>query len=249
MRGHLKSCHTNEYEELLAKENEIGAANAATEQEDREADEAENLGVPIFNLRTHKKRKSFFQQNLPDMVQSKQCYDVTDSRAKEKHRGILTMIVTDLQPFSMVNDPGFLHYSKLLDPRFTVGSEIFYRRLLDKAYTKGMQKVQQKLNEDEPLSVSLQLDGWSAHKHGYIGLLANYITKDWRRAKLCLACGPFDGSHTGENVARWLESECDKWGITEDVRVVTTDTAANMIKMMECIFFMEAVLIILSNWL
>ena len=38
MRGHLKSCHTNEYEELLAKENEIGAANAATEEEDTEAE-------------------------------------------------------------------------------------------------------------------------------------------------------------------------------------------------------------------
>ena len=40
-------------------------------------------------------------------------------------------------------------------------------------------------------------------------------------------------SHTGENVAHWIEMECDKWGITEDVGVVTTDTAANMIKMMD----------------
>ena len=36
-------------------------------------------------------------------------------------------------------------------------------------------------------------------------------------------------SHTGENIARWVETECDKWGITEDVGVVTTDTAANML--------------------
>ena len=96
-----------------------------------------------------------------------------------------------------------------------------------------MECVQKKLNEDEPASVSLQLDGWSAYKHGYIGFLVNYITKDWHRAKLCLVCSPFDWSHTGLNEAMWLESECDKWGITKDVGVVTTDTAVNKIKMME----------------
>jgi hypothetical protein len=42
------------------------------------------------------------------------------------------MIVTDLQPFSIVNDLGFLHYSKLLHPRFTVASDTYYRRLLEK---------------------------------------------------------------------------------------------------------------------
>ena len=126
MRGHLKSCHKGEYDELLAKEKEVEAANVSTEATEADADETENLGVPIFNLKSHKKRTTFFQQNLPAMVQAKQCYDVNDPRAKEKHRGILMMIVTDLQPFSIVNDPGFLHYSKLLDPRFTVASDIYY---------------------------------------------------------------------------------------------------------------------------
>ena len=130
------------------------------------------------------------------MLQNKQAYDTNDARAQVKHRGILTMMITDLKPFSLVNDPGFLNYSKLVDPSFTVGSDMFYRRLLDKAFIKGKGKVQQKLSEAQPTSVSIQLDGWSQHHHGYIGLMANYINKDWRRAKLCLACVPFDMSHT-----------------------------------------------------
>ena len=119
-------------------------------------------------------------------------YEVNDPRAKVKHQGILTMIGTDIRPFSMVNDLGFLNYSKLLDPRFTVGSAMFYRRLLDKAFIKGKGKVQQKMAEAQPTSVSIQLDGWSQHHHGYIGLMAIYINKDWRRAKLCHV------SHWGE---------------------------------------------------
>lgn len=93
--------------------------------------------------------------------------------------------------------------------------------------------MKHKLHAAQPATVSIQLDGWSQHHHGYMGLLANYITKDWKRARVCLACTPFDISHTGQNVARWLEMECDKWNLTEAVGVVTTDTAANMLKMME----------------
>ena len=233
MKTHLMAIHQKEYGEFLAKEKTQDATKAADDEEKRDADETENMGDSPFNLRTHKRRKTFFQQNLPDMVDSMVTYEARDPRARVKHQGILTMIVTDLKPFSIVNDPGFLQYSKLLDPRFTVGSSMYYRRLLDKAFDKGKDKLQRKLKDDEPISVSIQLDGWSQHHHGYIGLLVNYITKGWRRAKLCLACSPYDSSHTGANIARWVEMECDKWGITDEVGVVTTDTASNMLKMME----------------
>jgi hypothetical protein len=63
---------------------------------------------------------------------------------------------------------------------------MFYRRLLGKAYTNGVDRVQKKLTSDHPVAVSIQLDGWSAHKHGFMGLIANYITKGWRRGKVCL---------------------------------------------------------------
>ena len=233
LRTHLSSHHKKEWNEFLAKDQKQEETKDAEAAKMTEEDETENMGVPLFQLRTHKKRKSFFHQNLPDMVEARLTYEAEDPRAKVKHQGILTMMVTDLQPFSMVNDPGFLNFSRLMDPRFTVGSAMYYRRLLDKAFIKGKDKVQKKLKEAEPSSVSIQLDGWSQHHHGFIGLLVNYITKGRRRTKICLACSQYDSSHTGENMARWVESECDKWGITEEVGVVTTDTASNMLKMMD----------------
>ena len=136
MRTHLMSCHGIEWQEFLKKDKKQNADKADEKEEALEADETENGGVSLFNLRNHKKRKIFFQQNLPDMMESKMTYEVNDPRAKVKHQGILTMIGTDIRPFSMVNDLGFLNYSKLLDPRFTVGSAMFYRRLLDKAHSK-----------------------------------------------------------------------------------------------------------------
>ena len=58
-----------------------------------------------------------------------------------------------------MNDPGFLNYSKLLDQRFDAGSDLYYRRLLNKAFIKGKSRVQRKLADDKPSDVAIQLDG------------------------------------------------------------------------------------------
>ena len=119
------------------------------------------------------------------------------------------MVILDLQPWSIVNDPGFLIYSSQMDPHYKVASDKFYRGLLDKAYKKGVSKVEEKLDKDNPEYVSCQLDGWSAYRQGYIGLLVNYITSSWKRVSLCLSCGPYDKNHTGENLGRWLEDKLE----------------------------------------
>ena len=230
MKNHLKS-HTEEYAQFRKKEKLKAEAVFEKSKAEQEASEVEET-VQIFKLNTHKRRENFFQQTLPDWVDSRNPYDFHDRRSKEKHKGIITMMITDLKPFSMVNDPGFLNFCKMMDPRFTVGSDSYYRGLVDKCYTRGKAKLEAKLKEDNPPFVSIQLDGWSTHKHGYIGLLVNYIS-GWRRVCLCLACGPFDQSHTGEAVGQWVEHQCDMWNITDKVNFVVTDTASNMVKMME----------------
>ena len=152
MRTRLSSHHKNEWNEIVVKNQTQEEKKAEDADNKAEEEETENMGVTIFHLNSHKKRKSFFQLNLHDMVESRMTYEANDPRAKVKHQGILTMIVTDMKHFNIVNDPGFLNYSKLLDPRFTVGSAMYYRRLLDKAFVKGKEKVQMKLKEAEPIS-------------------------------------------------------------------------------------------------
>ena len=143
------------------------------------------------------------------------------------------MVIMDLQPWSFVNDPGFLYYSSIMDPHYRVASTKFYRELLDKAHKVGVNKVVEKLKKDEPVAVSCQLDGWSVYRHGYIGMLINYITPSWKRVNLCLACSPFDDHHTSENLGNWLEEKLGKWGVLDKTTVVVSDTAANMLKMMD----------------
>ena len=63
----------------------------------------------------------------------------------------------------------FLRYSytpNQMDPHYRVASDKFYRGLLDKAFKKSVEKVENKIEKDNPDFFSCQLDGWSA----YIGM-------------------------------------------------------------------------------
>ena len=139
----------------------------------------------------------------------------------------------DIQPFSIVEDPGFLSYSYAMDPHFKVGSRNYYRDLLDKVYENGMIKIKEKIKNDDPPCVSVQLDGWSSNQHGYFGLIVNYITASWKRVNLVLACSPFDERHTSENIANWLEGRLEDVKCLDRTTVIVSDSAANMLHLMD----------------
>ena len=155
LSNHLFIHHSKEYEEFVGRKDAIVAEKRKAEQESNEESETEN--VPLFNLRTSGQRQAFLQQtNIstwvgsgPKVKQSTSTtYGVHDPRAKDRHRGVLMMVVLDLQPWSIVNNAGFLQYSYALDPHFKLPSDTFYRRLLDKAYDKSVEKVEDKIRKD-----------------------------------------------------------------------------------------------------
>jgi hypothetical protein len=238
MISHLKAKHPKQNTDFLKKKEEKDWTAREKRKEMEDDEEMESGSLPVWNLRTSKQRREFLVQSkvssyvVGNSSNGGSTYDIHDARAKEKHRGILMMVVLDLQPWSIVNDPGFLYFSSQMDPNYKVASDKFYRGLLDKAYKKGVQKVEDKLERDKPDFLSCQMDGWSAYRHGYIGLLVNYITPAWKRVSLCLSCGPYDGHHTGENLGNWLEEKLEKWTVLNRTTVTVSDRAANMIRMM-----------------
>ena len=77
-------------------------------------------------------------------------------------------------------------FSSLADCDYSVRSSNYYRGLLEKAsslylvlylykeiqaYEKGILSVKRRLEEADPAVVSLQMDGWTAHYHGYMGAI------------------------------------------------------------------------------
>ena len=145
MSSHLKLYHPKENAEVMKKKAEKESKYGEKRKQSEEENEMEGGTVPLFNLRTSRQRQEFLVQSKVSSwvtgggaTKADLTYDIHDARAKEKHKGILMMVIMDLQPWSMVNDPGFLYFSSQMDPHYKVASDKFYRGLLDKAFKKGV---------------------------------------------------------------------------------------------------------------
>ena len=86
-----------------------------------------------------------------------------------------------------------------------------------------------KLESDAPPTISIGLDAWTAHHHGYMGMNAHYLTNDWERIIFNLACTPFDESHTAEHIYEVLHFEVLDWGIMAKTGLCLRDNAFNMV--------------------
>jgi len=167
---------------------------------------------------------------------------------KTKHKAVLWPIVMDLRPFSYVNDPGSQMQFRLLDPSYEVRSSRFYRNLVDKVgltfragfetlfalqmYVNVLQRVKEQVEAHGPTNVNVMLDGWSAFQHGYVGAIMTYIY-NWKRYFVCFGSKRFDLSHSGANLGPWMKGLMDEFKVTNITDVFSTDTAANMKKMMK----------------
>ena len=244
LANHLKNNHPKQYHEYTKdKSDKEAEENKKLEDEIADDEMEEGASVPLFQLKTKKQREGFLSQTSMGswvsggFIQQRRdkgsMYDIHDPRAKERHRGVLMMVILDLQPWNFVSDPRFIYYSSRMDPHYNVASTTFYRELLTKAYKKGAEIVQEKIKKDDPIAVTCQLDGWSSYRHGYIGMIVNYITTSWKRVNLCLACSPFDDHHTGQNLGNWLEDKLGAWKVLDKTTVVVSDTASPMLRMMD----------------
>ena len=151
MNSHLAYHHPTKFSEFKANKNKVLAEKRKHEEEFVD-DDLEST-VQIFNLRNQSQKQKFIKQStITSFVGGSHTvgqaagsvYDIHDQRAKEKHKGILMMVIMDLQPWSIVNDPGFVYCAHQLDPHYKIASATFYRGLLDKAYQKSIKKWRKK---------------------------------------------------------------------------------------------------------
>ena len=118
---------------------------------------------------------------------------------------------------------------KTLVPNFEVASEKYYRGRLNTTYDRIKSSLMDKVTADNPSTISIGLDGWSKHHHGYLGIDAHYLNENWDRVTFNLACVPFDISHTAENIYEKLETELREWNILSKTGLCLRDNAANMV--------------------
>ena len=116
MKVHLERHHEKEYNELFGKTEE--------KNETMESDsDDESVKVQISKLRTQADRKKLLKSTIPGWLEAKNKLPFDSLRAKQLHKLIFEMTILDFQPYTIVNDAGFIRLMNYLEPRYEIPSD------------------------------------------------------------------------------------------------------------------------------
>ncbi|XP_078112300.1 zinc finger BED domain-containing protein 4-like [Sander vitreus] len=162
----------------------------------------------------------------------------SDNRSKKVDLAIVEMIATDNDPFTVVSGVGFKRLVALLEPRYSLKTEKYYRTdLFEDVHTKVENKIKELVTLENAVPyLAFTTDCWSGDTESLMSLTCHLIDSDWERKQIILNGKAMHGSHTGEYISEVFLSLLRHWDIdTERVMLVLCNSGANMIKGMRLI--------------
>lgn len=137
----------------------------------------------------------------------------------DKALAYVYMLVTDFQPFSIVDDKGFNLFVNLLDPTYKIPSKSTLRDNHLPA-----------LYEDIKI-LSITCDLWTSRANdSYLTVTAHFFDKEFTYRNAVLSTVHIPQAHTAENLATSLNQVFIHWDIKNKIVCVVTDNAANIVK-------------------
>lgn len=155
--------------------------------------------------------------------------ELSEVDIKNIDKKVLNLVTKDFQPLSIVENEGFLEYTRALQPLYKPPNrkKLSYE-ILPKYYTESASALKTILNEVENITVTTDI--WTSDSNvAYITVTGHFIFKDelWARV---LATRDLPGSHTSENIAIALNSIFNEWNIDNKIMTVVSDNGANIKK-------------------
>ena len=149
------------------------------------------------------------------------------------HRFVMEIIAMNNQPFSVMEDFGFVRLLRVLEPRHHLPSRKYF---IDKVLPLVHDDVKTRVKTETARvsHFSFTTDAWSASggSCSLLSLTAHWLTEEFVK-KSAVHVQPLEESHTGEYLAQVYKKMLTGWEINQDqVHLVLRDNAANMAKAM-----------------
>ncbi len=143
---------------------------------------------------------------------------------------LVDFVATDLQPFTIVENPEFKLLINKLDARYILPC----RQTLKENFMENYSiKRNNLINEISQISskVSLTMDIWTSEisKNCYLGVTIHYINNNWELKNYLLDLIPINGSHTAGLITSKLLQILGEFNINNNILALTTDNGSNMI--------------------
>ncbi|KAI4801496.1 hypothetical protein KUCAC02_019391 [Chaenocephalus aceratus] len=146
---------------------------------------------------------------------------------------ILTMLVKDMRPMSMVDGEGFREMISQFNPEYILPSRTHFTHLMEKKYEATLLKVKETIKEVKS-ALTLTADVWTSRAtEAYLGVSCHFISEDWEMKTLNLATMPLEERHSGVNIMTWLEEVIAKYDILPTkIKAVVDDNGSNIVAAM-----------------
>ncbi|XP_003388406.1 PREDICTED: zinc finger BED domain-containing protein 1-like [Amphimedon queenslandica] len=180
---------------------------------------------------TEKRRKTTvdLQPTLAQTLSSTTPYPKDSARKQKLDKAVMSMIITDLQPMSIVSDPGFQNLVETLDKRYVLPSRPTITRRLPELYSEVKAKLQTELDKSAT-HIAVTTDIWtSLQTKSYCCVTAHYITPAWELKSVLLETFEFNTEHTASHIAAELNRVTTGWNINGKIICAVTDNASNMV--------------------
>ena len=182
--------------------------------------------------KTDLKTPKFKQESIIDICKNNTKWKIDTPEAIRVHKAIGLMIARDLQPYSIVEDAGFLNLIKTLEPRYEIPCRRYFReRVIPDIYEQVKTKIQRKISK--AISISFTTDLWTSQHaiQSYLAFTAHWLDESFQRYSAVLNCKYMEGKHTAENIEAELKQIIDEWKIpVGKIHAIVRDNGRNIEK-------------------
>ena len=121
------------------------------------------------------------------------------------------MICKDLQPYKIVEDPGFRAYTGALEPRYKIPTRSHLTRVvISELYIERNKIIRGSIAEATTLFITSDI--WNSNQNDpFISLTAHFLDSKFVFHSDCLNVSHFPEAHSGEKIADEIHSCLKKW--------------------------------------
>ena len=171
---------------------------------------------------------------IPKTVQATLPLPKSSTRYKTITDAVCYFLTRDMQPYDTVNDAGFRHMLKILEPRYVpLDRKTIATNYMAKMYELEKQRIKTSLINASFFAITT--DMWTSRtKHAYTGLTVHYLSADFKLCCHMLETKEFQVEHTGIQIASELRDILQCWDLPEDkIVTATTDNGTNIVCALE----------------
>ena len=137
---------------------------------------------------------------------------------------VVTWIISDQQPFNVVENEKFIDMVNVFDSRYKVPDRHQIKEKVVDVFDKRRLNIRYDILKI-PGRVSFIADMWTStlSSEAYLGLTIHYIDENWTLRCFLLDIIPFKTRHTGINMASAINNVLNEFNLTGKALALTTD--------------------------